>query len=323
MVFEKRALFVLALMLLPVVALAEPTAADRENARALMKQGNAARDAGDLKEALKNFEAADAIMRVATTGYEVAKARAAIGLLIEARDIALSVARSAPQPGEPPPFPEARVGAQKLSDDLEGRIPSIKINVTGATDPQISLDGVPLPKALLGLPRKLDPGKHTIAVKASEGTRSMVVEVFEREAKELAFDLGSAEKPETVQPLNVTPVPEKPQTKKSPLPLVLMISGYGIGLAGGVISGITGAMSISQTNTLKMECGGSTCPPSRKGEIDSANSLATVSTIALVAAGVGAAVGVVGTIMFFSSKAGKTALRGTVGVGSIGLEADF
>lgn len=323
MVFEKRALFVLALMLLPALALAEPSAADRETARALMKQGNVARDAGDLKEALKNFEAADAIMRVATTGYEVAKTRAALGMLIEARDIALSVARSAPQPGEPPPFPEARASAQKLSDDLEGRIPSVKINVKGATDPQVSIDGLPLPKALFGLPRKLDPGKHTIAVKATEGSRSMVVEVLEREAKEMTIDLGSAEKPDPT-PLNVAAVPDQPPTtKRSPFPLVLMISGYGLGVAGAVISGITGAISISKTNAIKTECGGTTCPPSQKDNIDSANSFATVSSIALVGAGVGAAVGIVGTIMFFLSKPGKTALRGTIGVGSIGFEADF
>jgi hypothetical protein len=324
MVFEKRALFVLALMLLPVLAetlaLAEPTAADRETARALMKQGTAARDAGDLKEALKNFEAADAIMRVPTTAYEVAKTRATLGMLIEARDVALSIARSQAQPGEPPPFADARVAAQKLSDDLEGRVPSIKIQVKGATDPQISIDNVPLAKALVGLPRKLNPGKHTIAVKATEGSRSMIVEVFEREAKELTIDLGSTEKVDPV-PLSVT-VPEQPQSKKSPLPLALMISGYGIGVAGVVISSVTGAMSISQTNTIKMECGGLTCPPGKKGAVDSANSLATVSTVALVAAGVGAAIGIVGTILFFATPR-KTALRGTIGVGSIGLEADF
>ena len=327
MVFEKRALLVLALLLCPIVAHAEPTAADRETARALMKQGTAARDSGDLKEALKNFEAADAIMRVPSTGYEVAKTRVALGLLIEARDVALSIARSPSQPGEPGPFADARTAAQKLSDDLESRIPSIKINVKGAADPQVSLDGTPLPKALVGLPRKLNPGKHTVAVHAAEGSRSIAIEVFEREAKEMAIDLGAVEKvekTEPVQPLSIV-TPEQPHAekkKRSPLPLVLMISGYGVGVAGGVISGITGAISIAQTNTIKMACGGTTCPPSEKGKIDHANGLATVSTIALVGAVVFAAVGVVGTIMFFS-KPDKTALRGTIGVGSIALDATF
>jgi hypothetical protein len=81
-------------------------------------------------------------------------------------------------------------------------------------------------------------------------------------------------------------------------------------------------MSISQTNTIKKECGGTVCPPSEQSKIDGANGLAMVSTITLVAAGVGAAVGVVGTILFFS-RSSKTALRGTIGVGSIGIEGRF
>src|SRR5260221_13091450 len=120
----QKAMLIFALAIAPAVAWADPTAADRETARGLMKQGTAARDAGHLDEALKNFEAADAIMRVPTTAYEVAKTRAALGKLIEARDGALSIARSSAQPNEPAPFAEARTAAQKLSDDLEGRIPS-------------------------------------------------------------------------------------------------------------------------------------------------------------------------------------------------------
>src|SRR2546425_4050542 len=136
MAFRPRTFLLALLLSFPVLAHAEPTAADRETARALMKQGVAARDSGDLKGALKNFEAADAIMHVPSTGFEVAKTRAALGMLIEARDVALSIARAPAQPGEPSPFAEARNASQKLSDDLEGRIPSIKLSVKAASDPQ-------------------------------------------------------------------------------------------------------------------------------------------------------------------------------------------
>ncbi len=104
--------------------------------------------------------------------------------------------------------------------------------------------------------------------------------------------------------------------------MVLVISGYGLGVAGGVIGAITGAMSLSQTNDVKKDCGGNVCPPSEQSKIDSANALATISTVAFVVAGVGAAIGVTGTILFFSTP-GKTALRGTIGVGSLGLEGTF
>lgn len=327
MVFEKRVLRIavaLVLLALPMLAQAEPTAADRETARALMKQGTAARDAGRLDEALKNFEAADAIMRVPTTGYEVAKTRAALGRLIDARDVVLGIARAPAQANEPQPFVEARTAAQKLSDDLEGRIPSVKINVKGATDPQVRVDGGLLPKALVGLPRKLDPGKHTIDVKAVEGNRSMVIEVFERETKEMTIDLAApASADVVVKPLDVSALDAGSKPARGPVPLVLMIGGYSAAVIGGVIGGITGAMSISQTNAIKTACGGNACPPSKQGEIDGANSLATVSTIAIIAGGVGAAIGVTGTVLFFSSSERQAVLRGTIGVGSIGIEGQF
>src|SRR5262249_49902102 len=51
----------------------QPSASDRETARALMAEGRERRDAGDLAAALKSFQTADSIMHVPTTGLEVAR----------------------------------------------------------------------------------------------------------------------------------------------------------------------------------------------------------------------------------------------------------
>src|SRR5690606_23504734 len=48
----------------------QPSLADRETARALMDEGDRKRDSGDLAGALKSYEAADALMRVPTTGID-------------------------------------------------------------------------------------------------------------------------------------------------------------------------------------------------------------------------------------------------------------
>ena len=55
-------------------ARAEPTAADRETARALMQDGRDLRDQGDKSSALARFRAADDIMHVPSTAIRVAKA---------------------------------------------------------------------------------------------------------------------------------------------------------------------------------------------------------------------------------------------------------
>lgn len=300
----------------------EPSAADRETARDLMKEGRAARDRGDHKAALKQFEAADALMHVPTTGLEVARTRAALNLLIEARDLALQVAKSPVHDGEPPPFAEARKEAQKLADDLEGRVPSIKVVVKGEGTPSVSIDDVALSAALVGLPRKINPGKHKVHVKLGDVERELVAEVFERELREVPVDMAASAGPVAPPPVVDEPHGGAPRT----LPLVLTIGGFGLAGVGALVGGITGMMSISQTDTLKKECGGTKCPASRQGEIDSANALATVSTITFVVAGVGAAVGVTGLVMLLTKPSPAQTgarIRPWIGAGMAGLEGSF
>ena len=87
-----------------------------------------------LQAALKAFRAADSIMHVPTTAIEVAKTEALAGLLLEARDHALTLARSKAQPGEPGPFADARTAAQQLANELDVRIPSVRFTLTGAKE---------------------------------------------------------------------------------------------------------------------------------------------------------------------------------------------
>src|SRR5262249_29380095 len=117
----------LALSISSTALAAEPTAADKETARKFMAEAREKRAANDHKGALQAFQAADAIMHVPTTGLEVARTHAALGQLVEARENALRVARSTPEPDEPAPFKRAREEATQLVDDLGKRIPTITV----------------------------------------------------------------------------------------------------------------------------------------------------------------------------------------------------
>jgi hypothetical protein len=75
--------------LAPAAASAAPSAADRETARGLLQDGDKKFESKDYRAALKNYEAAHSIMGFPSTGFAVAKTRAALGLLVEARDMAL------------------------------------------------------------------------------------------------------------------------------------------------------------------------------------------------------------------------------------------
>jgi len=106
-------------------ASAEPGATERETARGLMAEGRSDRENGDLQDALRAFLGADAIMHVPTTGLEVARTQAALGLLVEAWNTALRVSRTIAKAGEPAPFERARQAAVVLEGELEARVPSL------------------------------------------------------------------------------------------------------------------------------------------------------------------------------------------------------
>lgn len=293
---------------LPSIALAQtPTAADKDTARSLMTQGNDLRAKGDLKGALSSFQAADAIMHVPSTGIEVAKTEAALGLLVEARDAALAVSRTAPQPNEPKPFVEARKQAQDLAADLEPRIPTLQITVKhvppGST-PAVEVDGVAIPAAAVGFPRKVNPGHHVIVATAGEAHAQAEADVVERESKGVLLDLPEI----AATPTGPTPVEgPKPQPGHDEAPKkkfpVLAVVGFGVGIAGVAVGSVTGLMSISKTSSLKDQCPNDQCPASVydsdqfQSDKSTASTLGTISTISFIVGGVGIAVGVVGLVL--------------------------
>lgn len=190
---------VLALGLLAPAAEAQPTAADRETARALMEEGRARTAADDPAGALRAFEAAHAIMGAPTTGLEVARTQAALGRLVEARDTALQVTRMPASPGEPAPFTRARAAAGQLVEQLRGRIPSLRVELRGAregTPVSVAVDGAAVPRTALAAPRKVNPGEHQIVVRA-RGYRDerRTVRVAEGEVLPVAITLVAREEP--------------------------------------------------------------------------------------------------------------------------------
>lgn len=259
-----------------------------------MDDGDAKRDKGDFRAALKSYEAADAIMHVPTTGLEVARAQAQLGQLLEARESLGRVMRLPPKAGEPAPFTGARKAAEQLSTELGARIPSVTVVVVNgeAGQPvQLTFDGETVPPAAAQAPRKVNPGRHTIVARSGSLEKKDEISVNEREARTVTVDL---------KPLIAPPDPphvEEAPRQASTLPKILVFGGFGVGLVGVGVGTVTGLMSISKVNDVKNDCVGDLCKPSRRGDIDSARSLGTISTVAFIVGGAGIGAGVVGLIL--------------------------
>jgi len=271
---------------------ADPSLSDRETARSLMDDGDAKRDKGDFKAALKSYEAADAIMHVPTTGLEVARAQAQLGLLLEARETLGRVMRLPPKPGEPAPFTAARKTSESLSAELGARIPSVTVLVVNGEPNQpvvIIFDGEAVPPAAASAPRKVNPGHHIVVARSGALEKKQELDVAERDAKTVTVDL----KPPPVEaPVGATPPPGP-----SVLPKVLIFGGFGLAAVGLGVGAVTGLLSISQVSDVKKDCLNDVCPVRRQDDIDSARSLGTISTIAFIAGGVGVGAGVLGLVL--------------------------
>jgi hypothetical protein len=274
-------------------AWADPSLSDRETARSLMDDGDGKREKGDIKGALKSYEAADAIMHVPTTGLEVARTQAQLGLLLEARETLGRVSRLPPKAGEPAPFAAARKTADALSAEIGARIPSVTVLVTNGEPGQttvIVFDGEVVPPAASQAPRKVNPGRHSIAARSGTLEKKQDIEVTERESKTVTIDL----KPPAVITHNEEPVaPSGP----SPVPKILTYGGFAVGVVGIGVGAVTGLMSIGKVNDVKAKCPNDVCSPALQADIDSAKSLGTISTIAFIAGGVGVGVGIIGLVL--------------------------
>jgi hypothetical protein len=196
------------------VAAHAQTAADLETARALFKEGRELRARGDLRGALEKLRAAHAVGRTPITGLELARTHALLGELVEAREVALDVARIRVAADETARSAEARAEATQLAEELRERIPDVTVHVTGAPEgvvPEVVIDGRALPPDLVGEPFKLDPGTHVVAVVEPHGgaIARETVTVGEGEARlvTLAYPATAISPPATT-PLDAPPAGE-------------------------------------------------------------------------------------------------------------------
>lgn len=324
------------------VALAEPSAADRETARDLMKEGDKKFAAKDPAGAMRAYEEAHKLVNVPTTGRELARAQEALGLFVEARDTCSLVTKMPKTPGEPAPFTTARAECADVAQALAPKIGTLRIVIEGVSadaKPEITIDGAPIPGGT-SVSRRVNPGRHMVKA-AAPGYGESRAETTLSEGGMLDVKLtltpdGKAGKPPVVGPGDpVKPPgtqeqpPDGPAIKKlSPLVYV----GFGLGAAGIVAGGITGGLAFSKAGAAKDQCVGNNCPASAQSDIDGSKTMGTISTIGFAVGVVGVGVGVVGLLMSKPSSAAQTTSRPTtakrtvtpvVGPTSLGFAGTF
>lgn len=265
---------------IPDRALADTSASDFESARELYKQGKDLRAAGDIKGALEKFKAGHALGQTPVTGLELGRAHMDLAQLLEAREVFLSIARLPVQPDEGEKSAGARTEAAQLADQLRPRIPTLTVKVSGmapGSSPVVTVDGVTIPVAALGTPRKLNPGSHEVTAKSTGASEEhATIELKEGESKELPLTLKSSGFVEPPPPVTNSDAADKGGAKKTN---VLVYIGFGVGAVGVAVGTVTGIMALSKASTVNSACTGTVCPVSARSDVTSGRTLGTISTI--------------------------------------------
>jgi hypothetical protein len=266
--------------------------------------------ANEFQRAIEAYQKAHDIMHVPTTGMALARAHLAAGHLVEARDAALEVGRLPHDAADPAVFDTARKHAKELDKELKARIPMLRVKVKGGTASKVTIDETEIPASIIGEPVAVNPGKHVVVARAADGPEAKgEIEIAEREAKEieLAFGAPVEAKPKPVvvtpppppdTPPKVTPPPsEEVPGERTPLARGLIYGGLGVGALGLAVGAVTGVLTLSKASDVKPLCSNEICDPAAQGDLDSANTFATIATTAFIVGGVGVVAGIVGFVL--------------------------
>lgn len=262
---------------------------DKERAVALMVEGVQKRDAGDLRGALKNFEDADAIVSLPSTAAEVAKARAALGMLKEAIESADRALAFPIRKDEPAPFKQARKDCEALKQDLTQRMPTLAIHVNNVSSKQscsVAVGKLSASCDMTDKPQRMNPGAHHIVLTVDGEETSDDVVLTERQNRVLNLDYVQK---------SVTLTSESKPVNESAR--YLFYGGFILGGAGVAIGSVTGILSLGNASDAQALCKNGKCPASAREPIDSAKALGTISTVTFIIGGAGVACGIAGLVM--------------------------
>jgi hypothetical protein len=312
---SSRVALILALIV-PVRAWASgPTPEDFATARNLYKDGKDLRAAGDLKGAYEKLKAAHALGHTPLTGIELARTEVQLGMIVEAREVCLGVARMPVESDETERSAEARTSAAALAEELKPRIASVRIHVVlqhDAAQAIVTVDGISIPSAALDQPRMVNPGHHVVTAHV-EGAATVTRTFDVSEGKEGAVELAPPSPAKQEKP--------QPQGETHHARLGGLIVGGLVVTGVGLFLGVAGGLYAMEKT---LACPQNQCPPSEWQSLDDARAAATLSTIGFAVAGGGVVLLVIGLLTHTSPKeTSRVRVMPHIGFGELGVRGAF
>jgi hypothetical protein len=280
------------------------TVEQKAGARATAEAGAEAFDEGRYQEAIDLFSRAEAVVHAPPHLLHIARAYAKLGKWVSAQETYLKIVREHLPSGAPDPFREAWADADRELGELEPRIPQLTIRVEGAVGEElhVTMDGQPVPGALLGVAQPADPGAHEISAEAVGGrkvARSLTLAAGARESVVLTLPQPAPGAQTPVAGPAPTPLPPAEPPSRSFLtePAVaygaLGVGAVGLGIGTAYLVSYLGAKHDADKAFAACMPDCSTAERSHLDQLDSRTAeRGTISVIGMVVGGLGVATGV-------------------------------
>lgn len=262
-------------------------AGTRMAARELAVTGAEAFDKQDYATALDRFQRAEQLYKVPSIAVMVARCLARVGRVVEAVDKYEETLRMPLDASAPEAFQRAVADATAEVEGVRARVARLELRlpVEPPKGLEVTFDDHPVPPALLGVPKPVNPGAHRISARAP-GYEPYSYELTLAEGAAQAVEIAlSPLKPPAPPPVPApAAAPSERRSGASPLTLSLLAGG-GVALAVGTVTGI---VALNRKHALDAACNPG-CPSDMASDLDSFRLNRTISYVSF---GVGiAAVG--------------------------------
>lgn len=306
---------------------AEVTAA----ARSLAVEGVKLARAGHCAQALDKLERAEALHHSSIVLAELGECYLRLGKVVKASEALRSVVREGLPPEPSPAQTQALQRAQGSLPQALARMAQLTLDVHGPSPDavQVTIDGILVPSALLGVSRPTDPGAHDLAVSAPG---------FLSDASSLQLEPGEMR----VLTLHLRAVAQAPRARSEPSAPSLAnhaaeqqpraasarqrgaYAALGVGAVVAAAGVVAGGMAVRYARRLDERCQGDACPETSRDDLSAGRRWALSSSILLAS---GAASLIVGGVLLILERRDTRSARAQrarwslSSVGDVGLAA--
>jgi hypothetical protein len=208
-----------------------------------------------------------------------------------------------------------RSDCTKRIDELEAAQPTIAFEAKDGAGAdlvavKVTVDGKPLADKVDGTPLQVDPGQHVFTFEIAGQppvTRTLVLtEGVKGRHEQIVLGPALAPAPAPTPPPPAAGLPETEPAVASGgggmgTQKILGLAAGGVGVAGLVVGGVFGAMTLSEKSQQQSACGSPCSPASHAQAVNDHSSGMTDSTISTIGFIAGGALVVGGAVLFFTA----------------------